>query len=174
MLRIARKTEFAAIWSLLYNSFPSDELRQEEEQRMLFDNSTYQLYVTDDLQALISVWNFPTFAFIEHFAVTPQCRNQGLGGKLLREIITMLPCRVCLEAELPETELAARRIAFYERNGFTVNEFPYIQPSYGDGKKAVPMRILTTNGALTQEEFTAVKATLYQYVYNRNTKIGGR
>lgn len=174
MLRIAAKSDFRNVYSLLLQSFPPDELRPFENHLALFDEPRYRLYVTDDLQAVISVWQFPEFAFIEHFTVAPQRRNQGLGAKLLQEVLAALPCRVCLEAELPETQLAKRRLDFYRRNGFFVNHFHYIQPSYGAGRSPIPMRLLTTGDALTQAEFTAIQATLYQYVYNQDTKTGGR
>ena len=41
-----------------------------------------------------------------------------------------------MEAEPAETEIATRRIRYYERNGYTVYEKEYLQPAYrpnGDG-----------------------------------------
>ncbi|MBR7146301.1 MAG: GNAT family N-acetyltransferase, partial [Oscillospiraceae bacterium] len=53
------------------------------------------------------------------FAVREDCRGSGIGSELLDELIGTLPHPICLEVEPPETEIAKRRIAFYERNGFS-------------------------------------------------------
>ena len=52
--------------------------------------------------------------------------------------------RICLEVELPETEMAARRIGFYERNGFYYNDYFYMQPPIAEGRNAIPLRLMTT------------------------------
>ena len=44
----------------------------------------------------------------------------------LQELMTQQSKRICLEVELPETELAIRRIRFYERNGLYLNSYDYI------------------------------------------------
>lgn len=74
------------------------------------------------MQALIASWDFDDFVFLEHFAVDPARRSGGIGGQMLDAMLAHCGKRACLEAELPETELAARRIGFYERHGFTVCE----------------------------------------------------
>ena len=61
-------------------------------------------------------------------------RSGGIGGQMLDAMLARCSKRACLEAELPETELAARRIGFYERHGFTVNaDYPYFQPALTPG-----------------------------------------
>ena len=87
------------------------------------ESSKYTVYVIPDdesdcIKAFITVWKFEDFAFIEHFAVNPFYRNQGLGSLILHEILNLLQCQICLEVELPKTDFAKRRIGFYERNGF--------------------------------------------------------
>ena len=102
-------------------SFPKDEYRNYDKQLSLMDNPAYRIYVmpdmeTDDIKAFIAVWEFETIVYIEHFAVNPDHRNNGLGSKILCEIIKIVNKTICLEVELPENELAVRRIGFYERN----------------------------------------------------------
>ncbi len=80
------------------------------------------------MQAFLALWELGDMAYIEHFAVDPDCRNGGLGGKILQKVIEDTDMRICLEVELPETEMAARRIGFYERNGFYYNDYFYMQP----------------------------------------------
>ena len=169
MLTPATCSDFPALYKLIQNSFPPDEYRPENAQLALMDDPRYTLWTNEERTALISVWQFRDFAFIEHFAVTPECRNQGLGAKILGDILSTLSCPVCLEAELPETSLARRRLDFYQRNGFIVNPFPYLQPAYTPDRNTVPMTILST-APLTQDQFEYIQNMLYQEVYNSETR----
>ena len=67
--------------------------------------------------------------------------------------------------ELPENELARRRIGFYSRNGFKLNNYPYIQPPMSAGKNPVPLLIMTTGGVLAESEFINMRDILYKNVY---------
>lgn len=170
MLQKLQTDEFDAFFSLLEASFPADEYRTYAEQKALLADPRYSIYVLPaaanaHIKAAITVWQFADFAYIEHFAVNSAYRNQGLGALILCEIVRLLPCPLCLEAELPETELAKRRIGFYRRNGFFVNDYPYIQPPYSKGKNPVPLTVMTTGGSISEARFRAIKETLYREVY---------
>lgn len=163
---------FDNAFSLLEESFPLDEYRPYNAQKALLSHPQYSVYILPNeeasgIKALITVWQLETFAFIEHLAVAPACRNQGLGAQMLREIGELLSCRLLLEVELPETEMAKRRIGFYQRNGFTLNQYPYLQPSYGEGRNDVPLLLMTTGGAINQKEFEVIKQSLYKTVYGK-------
>lgn len=167
MLQRATLADIPALYNLLQDSFPTDEYRPYDAQLALLSEPRYTLWTTAERNALISVWSFSDFAFIEHLAVAPACRNAGLGSQVLRTLLASLSCPVCLEAELPETGLARRRLAFYQRNGFVINEFPYLQPSYGAGRCPVPLCILSTGAALTEAQFESIRNTLYREVYKK-------
>jgi ribosomal protein S18 acetylase RimI-like enzyme len=172
LLQPLTDADFREAFELLSKSFPLDEYRPYEAQRVLLEHPLYRAYILKDdesteIRALITVWKLEKFVFIEHFAVAPACRNQGLGAKILQEVKEMLSARLVLEAELPETDLARRRIGFYQRNGFTLNEYPYLQPSYGKGREAVPLFLMTTGGSISEGEFEAVKSALYKTVYGK-------
>ena len=47
---------------------------------------------------------------------------------LLNDFLNHMEKTVFLEVEEPGTDLARRRIGFYERAGFCLNDFDYIQP----------------------------------------------
>lgn len=130
--------DFDAVYRLLTQSFPATERRGAAGQRALFSDSAYRVDILrapdGGVQALIASWDFDDFVFLEHFAVDPACRSGGIGGQMLDAMLARCGKRVCLEAELPETELAARRIGFYERHGFTVNaDYAYFQPALVPG-----------------------------------------
>ena len=102
---------------------------------------------------------------MEHFAVDPKLRNSGTGSGMLQELVKLSKKPVCLEVELPDAELARRRIGFYERNGFVFNDYSYMQPPISKGKSPVPLRIMTYGKAVSQEEFEQIQKSLYQRVY---------
>ena len=129
-----RPEDFDAVFRLLARSFPAGERRDKAGQRALLADSAYHIDIlrapSGGVQALMASWDFGGFVFFEHFAVDPACRNGGIGGQMLDALLARFDKPACLEAELPETELAARRIGFYERHGFTVNaDYPYFRRS---------------------------------------------
>lgn len=170
MFKKLLKSDFDKIFSIMETSFPRDEYRTYDAQKALFDNNAYAVYgLTDDesdaIKAFISVWNFNKIAFIEHFAVNPKYRNGGIGSKLLNDIIKLLGKTVCLEVELPENELACRRIGFYQRNNFFLNKYPYMQPPLIDGAKEIPLFIMTLGDYIDKDTFDWLKNLLYTEVY---------
>ena len=158
--------EFDAVYDIMENSFPDDEYRSYCGQKMLFSKPEYDIYVVDGddstLRAFVSVWDFDNFAYIEHLAVNPACRNAGIGASILAAVKEKAGKRICLEVELPENDIARRRIGFYTRNGFSLNEYHYIQPPMSAGKNPVPLLIMTTDGAVDEKEFEYIKDKLYQ------------
>lgn len=162
--------EFDQVFDIMKTSFPEDEYRTYQEQKALLDVPEYQIFVLRDdaggqIKAFIAVWDFNTAAFIEHFAVNPQYRNGGLGSKMLNELSDKLGKMIVLEVELPENQMAARRIEFYRRNNFFLNEYPYTMPALAKNRNAVNMKIMTLGRSVTQEEFNNIKTLLYSKVY---------
>lgn len=171
-LRNISVDEFDAVYDIMEKSFPEDEYRSYDEQKMLFSKSEYDIYVVDGddstLRAFVSVWDFDNFAYIEHLAVNPAFRNAGIGASILAAVKEKAGKRICLEVELPENDIARRRIGFYTRNGFSLNEYHYIQPPMSAGKNPVPLLIMTTDGAVDEKKFEYIKDKLYEKVYNVN------
>ena len=166
------KRDFDQLYEILKESFPADELRSRQEHQELLDHPGYQVwahYSGQELQGFLTVWDLDTVAFIEHFAVKSNCRNGGLGSRMLQALSQKMGKRLCLEAELPETDLAKRRLEFYRRNGFAVNTYPYLQPALEEGKCPVPLYILTTDGGINEEEFEKLVDQIYKAVYKGKT-----
>ena len=93
--------------------------------------------------------------------------QKGRGGQFLNELVACLGKRICLEVEPPDQELASRRIAFYERNGFTLNPYPYIQPAITSGRNPVPLMIMSTDGGMDLQTFEKMRTLVYKFVYDR-------
>ena len=159
--------EFDRVFSLMEQSFPLEEYRAYEDQKRLLEDSAYRIYVAKENGKILgfgAVWQLEDWLFLEHLAVDPRCRNRGFGAELLNFLAENC---CCLEVELPETELARRRIGFYERNGFFLNSYPYLQPSLGEGRSPVPLRIMTSGSTITPEEFAQLQKLLYSRVYGQ-------
>lgn len=170
MLRKMNETEFDTIFSIMETSFPVDEYRPYDEQKALLQDTRYCIYVLPDSdngtpKGFIAVWQFDDFSFIEHFAVNPVYRNQGLGAFILQEISRLSGRQLCLEVELPQTDFAKRRIAFYKRNGFFLNEYPYMQPPISKGRQPIPLLIMTSGDIISEARFEEMKKTVYREVY---------
>lgn len=172
MLEELKRSDFDACYCLMERSFPTDEYRPKEEQLALLEDRRYRIYgcftPEGSLAAFLAVWVFEDFSFLEHFAVDPVRRNGGLGSAALRELSEKLEKPLCLEVELPEGELARRRIGFYERNGFCYNDYPYVQPPISRGKQPVPLRLMSWGAPLEEEAFRHIRDTLYSQVYHVN------
>ncbi|MGN0158376.1 MAG: GNAT family N-acetyltransferase [Brotaphodocola sp.] len=170
MIERLKQESFDEIFEIMEKSFPKDEYRTYEGQKRLFSEPEYQVYGMRDsesgrIRGFIAVWELEFVVFIEHFAVNPEFRNGGIGSQMLKELQKKFSKIICLEVELPETEMAVRRIGFYERNGFVLNRYPYMQPPLAKGQNPIPLYIMTTERAVGQDEFEKIRDLLYATVY---------
>ena len=159
------KEEFNAVFSIMEQSFPLEEYRPYTAQKALLEKPAYTVYVAKEegkILGFAAVWELGEWLFLEHLAVDPDHRDRGIGAELLAFLGQK---RCCLEVELPETDLAHHRIGFYQRNGFFLNGYPYVQPSLGEGRSPVPLSIMTSGSAISPEEFARLKKLLYSRVY---------
>ena len=162
--------EFDRAYGLLEVSFPLDEYRPYAAQKALLQQPRYELWQMEEsgeLKALAAVWDIGEWLFVEHLAVDPRWRNRGIGSLFLRELAAACGKPLCLEVELPENDLARRRIGFYQRNGFVFNDYPYEMPALAPGQRPVPLRIMTAGHAISEEEFVGLRALLYEQVYGK-------
>ncbi|MDE6714954.1 MAG: GNAT family N-acetyltransferase, partial [Muribaculaceae bacterium] len=117
-------------------SFPADERRPFAVVRRYLKCSRRPFHILaavmdDRVASFISYWEFPEFRYIEHFATLSSLRGDGIGSWLLHEFLHKSPLPVILEVELPDNDLAKRRIEYYVRQGFSLHDdFHYIQPPY--------------------------------------------
>lgn len=152
---------------VLNDSFPTEERPALTDLRAR-KNPAFHFDIVQDNGIPIGIlthWDFPTFTYIEHFAILEELRNKRLGGCVLDQF-TRGNRLVVLEAELPENEIARRRLNFYQRHGLIIAPYPYIQPAYAEGLPSVPLHILSTQ-KISLILFEEIKQTLYANVYNR-------
>lgn len=159
---------FAQAWQLYEEAFPEAERRSPEQQQALLGEPQYcflSLLDNTTFKGLLGVWQLPGFCFIEHFAVVPGLRGQGIGSQALRQFMQSSATPMVLEVEPPQTESNRRRIKFYERLGFCLNGFDYRQPPYAQDKPWVPLLLMSYPEKLSTTTFQKVKEQLYRNVY---------
>ncbi|MNP71582.1 hypothetical protein D3C76_1679860 [compost metagenome] len=76
---------------------------------------------------------------------------------------------VLLEVEPPLGEMEQRRIGFYERLGFHLNPYAYVQPPLREENADLPLQIMTYPNPVDVEEFNLYREILYTEVYKVTT-----
>ena len=168
MLELLDKKDFDEVYAIMEASFPETEIRPREEQYALFDDRAYRILVRREegnTAGFFAVWDFPEVLYIEHFAVDGRLRGGGIGAAMIGELKALSDKPICLEVEPPENETAKRRISFYERNGFFLNDFPYQQPALSKNKKPLKLFLMTSENTVGKDEFEKIKNVLYHRVY---------
>lgn len=169
---IAPHSPFLSNIKALYESaFPPDERRDfAQVEQLLAQNPYFKIRVIFEMNssafaAFLSYWNFGSFAYIEHLAVMPDMRGNGLGHKIMNDFFASVGNRVLLEVEPPIDTITRKRVAFYESLGMTLwDDFHYIQPPYAPHLNALELRLMT-HGTFTRDDLTAAVATLHREVY---------
>lgn len=160
---------------LLEQSFVSDE--RPTFNQSLLDNHQYTLsawYSDQKFVGCLSWWSFDRFTFMEHIAIAPEQRNSGLGAAIIRSFLRRGKDILSIgECELATTKVAARRIEFFKRLGFIVNDYDYIQPAYSEIKSPVPMHLITYPRAITTEEYDAYSRIIHTQVYGFHVANAG-
>ena len=159
---------YAFVENLLHESFPEEERRDDDMQRYNTDNNPlFTAYlITDDTIGLITLWKLSGFLYVEHLATSPSVRNKGYGKMIMQALLNNFPdSKIVLEVELPEDELSKRRIGFYERNGFTLCEKPYMQPPYRKSGSPIPMYIMFSGTDSIDGMFDTITSEIYKNVY---------
>ena len=162
------RARFDEVYSIMEQSFPPDEIRPYDEQKTLLSNEFYKVYTLVDggrICTVAATWQFDGVLFIEHLATDPELRGRNMGAQMLGFLTGNEKRIVCLEVEPPESELTRRRIAFYERQGFRLNKYSYVQPSISLGRLPVPLMIMTHSKGIAECEFESIKSILYKEVY---------
>jgi ribosomal protein S18 acetylase RimI-like enzyme len=154
-------------------SFPADERREWTQLLELLNYTQFSLNEIYDQQkflGFISIWNLTEFSFIEHFAIRVDEQGKGYGTQAIKQVLSMNSKPVILEVEEPFTENARKRIAFYERLNFTVNNFSYFQPAYSAEKNCIRMLLLSHPTRIYPEDFERIKDRILDRVYGYKTK----
>ena len=166
-----KKFSFDDVFSLMQKSFPKNEYRSYENQKKLLNNKYYKIIPyfgnKNELLAFAAVWEFVFFKFVEHIAVSEKYRGMGIGSKIMRDITEKSNSDIILEIEPPVDERSVKRLKFYEKLGFKLNDYPYLQPPLNKNDKPIPLKILSYPQTIGEEKFRKIQKIIYQNVYEK-------
>ena len=155
--------------NLMTESFPSEERRDDEKQRTLINTQKdffCNLLIEDgNAVGMMNYWQMDGFVYLEHFAVDPQRRNGGFGQQALNTLKSTVHSPIILEAEEPNDEMSKRRIGFYQRQGFILQETEYLQPPYREGDGFLPLKLMTYGELDMKVHAKEVIAQMYERAY---------
>lgn len=164
------QNRFEEIYAIYEESFPDQERRTKEGQKIVFDNPSYHIRAVEEhgkIMAFLGYWNLPGCVFFEHLATAKVSRGKGYGRLLIEEAVreTEKPIFLEIEPVTLENPITGKRAVFYERLGFCVNHFYYEQMPLKP--KDSPMQLwVTSYGKLISEEaFLPYKKEIYENVY---------
>ena len=168
MLELLKEKEFDQFYALLEDSFPKSEIRSFQGQKELLNLSVYNVYVLKEdevILAFFAEWQNESHRFLEHLAVNEKYRSRGLGSKTLQAYTAQSDKPVVLEVEPPNDDIQIRRVKFYEKNGFHLTSYGYVQPVINEGYEGVPLVMMTYPKKLNHTELALVKDWLDETVY---------
>lgn len=158
--------------TLYLNSFPEAERREVSQVANILerDDSPFQIdaiRLRDRFVGFISHWKLSTYRYLEHFAIHPDMRSFGIGGRAMSSFIHQHTEPLLLEVEPMEDELTTRRVRFYESLGYVLRDTPYIQPAYREGGDTVPLLLMTHRFEAdpTEQELTELRTVVYGAKY---------
>ena len=160
-----KQEEFDGIFAEMEKNFIPDERRDHADAKRVLSNPAYHVFhvVKDgEKMGFITVWCLDGVTFGEHFVIYERFRGAGVGARALA-LLQQKFDHIVLEVEHPETPMQARRLAFYKRNGFLENDYPYLQPAYRKGGREVPLILMSYPTPL--EDPAAVAAHIRREVY---------
>lgn len=137
---------FQEAWELYENAFPLEERRLLKNQESVMKHPNYHFDIVIDENKLIGFllwWDFESVRYIDHFATSSQLRNRGFGKLILEKFMGRNDKPILLEVELPDSTLNERRIKFYERIGFKLNQHYYELPVFKEGQPPLQLMLMS-------------------------------
>ncbi|MEG0992210.1 MAG: GNAT family N-acetyltransferase [Bacteroidales bacterium] len=172
MIEIRRITQsddqtLTPLIALYEASFPEEERRELSQLKKLIDSAGQMflnaVFFEDQIAGLFIYWKMDGFYYLEHLAVQPELRNQKLGARILAWADQNLQGLRLLEVEPDTTEMAARRIGYYKRNGYDILTKDYVQPSYRTDEDACELWIMgNTDSADLDNYICQIKEHAYR------------
>ncbi len=162
------EADFDNVYELLVASFPKGEYRSYDAQKRLIKNEKYRIYALKNdgvIDAIICVWVFSSFVYIENFAVHEKYRGTGIGSSMLNDIKARTNLEIVLEVEFPDSKIKERRIEFYSKNGFILTDHKYVLPKISDSDEKILVNIMTSSQSMPYERFLEIRDELMKSVY---------
>lgn len=173
MLKLITPATFDRAHAILDEAFPPSEIKSKNDIHSLFKKGTIKLYgdfEQNQLLGVIMIWVFErdNIVYISNFAIDKNMRGQGIGSKMLAEIIALYPSQIIiLEVEVPYDEISYKRIKFYERNDFVLyDKDAFLQPQISSTVNETPLYLMSYGKPLNDEQYSHTKNSLFKHAYN--------
>ncbi len=159
-------------WQLYESSFPINERRpfRLHIKATLDKRFCPYVYISGQMEllAIYFYWNFLDFRYLEHFAVNPNYRNQGIGSKLI-QMLNADKKPIILEIEPPMDKQTKKRLNFYERNHFKHTGYGFKQLKYRQNANDLHLDLLC-NKEMDRDLYEQFRKTIYQELSRYNEK----
>lgn len=174
LTRTYTDSELEVARDIYMDSFPAEERRDWTDLMGRSRSGEIALELVKDgdcVIGLVTVWHLPLADYVEHFALDRSARGKGVGSEVIDRVVDMAADRaVVLEVEPSgANSMAARRIGFYQRHGFDLIDYEYMQPPYGKGLPWVRLMLMATKPV----DAGQVSRSLHQMVYGISPGCGG-
>ena len=154
-LKDASSPLFVKAWNLYESSFPAEERRNRIQQQAIMMIESYHfdiIMIKEDFIGILLWWELESIRYVEHFAIDTTQRNLGLGKTALEAFIDESEQQIILEVEKPGDSLKQRRIRFYQRLGFILNSYDYVQPPYQEDGNFVELMLMSYPKELSEAD----------------------
>ena len=166
------REKFSQLYEIMEYSFPPNERGSENLHYSELSRPEFRClcYEPDNIPlAFLNYYEFPETEtiFVEHFAVSEELRGRGTGSAIMEHLKrTTSPFLIVLEVEPPDGPTERRRIDFYKRLGFHMNDGEYFQPEFYGKSPAIPLKLMTTR-ELGEREFSELARFIHKRVYRK-------
>ncbi len=164
---------FCACWQLYEAAFPYAERRSLDCQRAAMANAAFHCLRLEQggvFAGILFCWMSPAFIYVEHLAISPEMRGQGIGHQAL-ELICGQGIPIILEIEPVDDAATERRWRFYRSAGFHRLPYHHLQPLYHNGDTPMVLELLSYPHAMSEDEVAACELFMRSLV-SRYTEEG--
>ncbi|PTN38943.1 GNAT family N-acetyltransferase [Desulfonatronum sp. SC1] len=160
--------QFESFWEIYSESFPEYEKRDRAGQLAVLTRKEYAVNFyseADSMMGFIAYWDIGGYYFVEHIAIAETGRGRGIGSILMNNLIQS-GRNVVLEVEPPVDDTTLRRIKFYERLGFHLNQHHHIQPPLQADGSALHLKLMSFPDKISVEDAELIEKSLRDIVYD--------
>ena len=156
--------------ALYTTSFPERERRDIKALEIVLADKRFhavKFVINNGFAALMFYWQLNKLVFLEHLAVSENIRGKGYGKHMMEWLLKLSVPHFLLEVEHPFDNDSQRRIAFYERSGFSTNHYEYFQPPYRATDDPLPLLLMSRPEIDSVDTFRLLMRQVHEVVYDR-------
>ncbi|MBC5995176.1 GNAT family N-acetyltransferase [Romboutsia ilealis] len=143
------------VWNIYTSSFPIFEQRTLENQIEALKDDRYNCIVICDEGLVVGIllyWEFDKYKYIEHLAISSELRGKNYGSRILEKFCDDNSI-IILEIDPPIDEIGIKRLRFYSKIGFILQEFNHVHPPYRKGYEGHSLKVMCYNKNLEKYEY---------------------